>query len=50
MPISSQDRPFPAEPAYRLRRLPGDHFTILSQHADLISANPHDWLTEVQPA
>ncbi|MET9294828.1 beta-ketoacyl synthase N-terminal-like domain-containing protein [Streptomyces sp. NPDC003077] len=50
MPTSSEDHPFPAELAHRVRRLPGDHFTILSQHADLISANLHDWLTEVQPA
>ncbi|AJC52816.1 modular polyketide synthase NorC [Streptomyces sp. 769] len=50
MPTSSEDHPFPAELAHRVRTLPGDHFTILSQHADLISENLHDWLTEVQPA
>ncbi|MFD7663094.1 hypothetical protein [Streptomyces sp. NPDC059788] len=49
MPTSLQEHPLPAELAHRVRRLPADHFTILSRHADLISANLHDWLTEVQP-
>lgn len=49
VPTSSEDHPFPPELAHRVRKLPGDHFTILSQHADLISANLHDWLREVRP-
>ncbi|WP_199930691.1 hypothetical protein [Streptomyces sp. CB02923] len=49
MPAGSEDHPSPAEPAHRVRTLPGDHFTILFRHADLISANLHDWTTEVQP-
>jgi acyl transferase domain-containing protein/surfactin synthase thioesterase subunit len=50
VPTSPQDHTFPSELAHRVRTLPGDHFTILSQHADLISKNLHDWLPEVLPA
>ena len=50
VPTSSEDHTFPSELAHRVRTLPGDHFTILSRHADLISQNLHDWLPEVLPA
>ncbi|GAA2816892.1 type I polyketide synthase [Crossiella cryophila] len=44
------DRQFPLDLVHRKESIPGDHFTMLSRHADVVSERLHAWLPEVLPS
>ncbi|MGW0515989.1 type I polyketide synthase [Crossiella sp. NPDC003009] len=47
--VNPTDRRFPRSLVHRQESVPGDHFTMLSRHAEEVASRLHAWLPEILP-